>query len=1252
MSITEHLSIRVPWHDAGWDGTVCRDPSGNGACLALERIHRDRIDAEEDNLHEQPFDKLQENELPPCVTERAMFMLDRDFWLVRRHPYTTWSPAHKHLTAAMIKLPPFSAGCVPFRRMLKRSAPQIALERGVHYEEEKETIAEGEMGTDRTRWVQHGDNQDLLLRDFFRFVRKDKSLCFFYAKRTPLADDHRRVIVGAGLVTGIADPVPYGGSANAPFPAFAWDVPVQHSIRPHHKDGFLLPYHEALKAFEGGEQLDLSELVAFAPDEAWDEFSYATELVSADSAIASLLSCSRALERAANVLPGGRERELAWIAARMAELWRLRGPCPGLGPALHAFGVRPGTLVAHHLSALLGENDDPWPLVERLFENPRAVKKGLERYVGATLRDTWRNLKPHRKALLQLISRFQLTQEQAERIYQETEREKAGIEVEDQQLLENPYLLYELDRGAVDAIPVAVIDRGLFPDDVVRVNHALPEPSAVDDPLDARRSRAMVIDQLEAAAGDGHTLQGLQQVIQDVREAPLDPECPLSLDVFSAIEDKMAPPVLTAELAEGKPALQLDRLQAVGARIRKEVSQRRAAPLLEVSADWEELLRKKYGELPAGGEERQAEQRARDEKAAVLAELARRRLSCLVGSAGTGKTTLLSVLCQHPEIADRGVLLLAPTGKARVQLATNIRLPEGERPQTVAEFLVQSGRYEPESARYRMLPGQPRTGGYRTVVIDEASMLTEEMLAATLDELKGVERLILVGDPRQLPPIGPGRPFVDIVRELSPPDFEIRFPRVAEGLAALTVPRRQTGRAGLGISEAQRRSDLLLAEWFSGEAVSPGADEIWQQIASGETDETLRVRSWVTATDLRAGLLAAIQDELGLGAVDDVAGFEQRALGGAPGKQGHMYFNRSKGATPGAGVAVETWQILSPVRASGHGVDGLNHMIQQQFRHATLAKATDPRTSFMPRPKGPEQIVYGDKVMCVKNRPTDWYYGEADDCLEFVANGEIGAVVGVCTWKWSSRPEQLEVEFSTQPGFAYKFSPKEFSDDGSPPLQLAYAITVHKSQGSEFATTFLVIPDPCPNLSRELLYTALTRQRENVWLFFQGSPSRLRDWARSEESATRQRLTNLFAAPKPVAVGKRFLEERLIHQTERGELVRSKSELIIADALYDADVDYEYEPEVTFNGITRWPDFYIDDAATGRRIYWEHLGMLQDPVYRQRWERKLEWYAAQDIREDTDHAGGKGGLLIVTRDDERGGISSKEIKALVRELFE
>ena len=60
------------------------------------------------------------------------------------------------------------------------------------------------------------------------------------------------------------------------------------------------------------------------------------------------------------------------------------------------------------------------------------------------------------------------------------------------------------------------------------------------------------------------------------------------------------------------------------------------------------------------------------------------------------------------------------------------------------------------------------------------------------------------------------------------------------------------------------------------------------------------------------------------------------------------------------------------------------------------------------------------------------------------------------------------------------------SDDGSSMLELAYAVTIHKSQGSEFGQTFVVLPNPCRVLSRELLYTALTRQRDHVTVLMQG----------------------------------------------------------------------------------------------------------------------------------------------------------------------
>ena len=88
-------------------------------------------------------------------------------------------------------------------------------------------------------------------------------------------------------------------------------------------------------------------------------------------------------------------------------------------------------------------------------------------------------------------------------------------------------------------------------------------------------------------------------------------------------------------------------------------------------------------------------------------------------------------------------------------------------------------------------------------------------------------------------------------------------------------------------------------------------------------------------------------------------------------------------------------------------------------------------------------------------------------------------------------------------------------------------------------------------------------------------------------------MTNLFADPLPreVIVGKgtRFLEEGLIHRTERGELVRRKSELVIAGKLHARGVDYAYEqPLILANGRVRYPDFTIADPASGVTFYWGH----------------------------------------------------------------
>ena len=219
--------------------------------------------------------------------------------------------------------------------------------------------------------------------------------------------------------------------------------------------------------------------------------------------------------------------------------------------------------------------------------------------------------------------------------------------------------------------------------------------------------------------------------------------------------------------------------------------------------------------LPTDVEDMALEERARTKKAAGLEQLYRSRLAVLIGPAGTGKTTLLRILCALPDVSAKGILLLAPTGKARVRLEEQTERRGAGR--TLAQFLIGHRRYDGETGAYFPDRRAPKCGDFCTVIIDEGSMLTEDQLAALFDACTNVERYVLVGDPRQLPPIGAGRPFVDIVNELEPEAIDAKSPRCGPGYAELTVPRRQT---------AGGREDVLLASHYSGRSLDPGADEV------------------------------------------------------------------------------------------------------------------------------------------------------------------------------------------------------------------------------------------------------------------------------------------------------------------------------------------------------------------------------------------------------------------------------------------
>jgi hypothetical protein len=531
------------------------------------------------------------------------------------------------------------------------------------------------------------------------------------------------------------------------------------------------------------------------------------------------------------------------------------------------------------------------------------------------------------------------------------------------------------------------------------------------------------------------------------------------------------------------------------------------------------------------------------------------------------------------------------------------------------------------------------------VIVDECSMLTEEMMAALLEAVSGVHRLIFVGDPRQLPPIGAGRPFADIIARLQPQDIESRFPRVSTGYAELTVPRRQ------GDGE---REDLQLAAWFGGSVLGPGEDQVFETLAGKRKSKTVQFVRWESPDELDRLLPGVLADALGFDPkIEEWQAFA-KSLGGNLDDKGSAWFNVRHGRFLGSGRCAEAWQILSPVRQKPWGVDALNRLIHQRYKGQQIYKARNPgKFRSIPKPLGDAQIIYGDKVIHNRNWivPKGRMFPKADE-RGYLANGEIGMVVGHRrTQKLNWNPENLEIEFSTQQGTKFTFYPSDFSDEGEASLELAYALTVHKAQGSEFDVVFLVLPRSPLMLTRELLYTALTRQKQKVIIFHQGSATELQQLSSEQHSSTANRLTNLFGPPKPVPVGKAFLEERLIHLTSRGEAVRSKSEVIIANLLHANGVQYHYEHPLELDGVFKYPDFTIEDDAAGITYYWEHCGMLDDPCYHRRWEEKQQWYRAHDIK-PREEGGGSKGILIFTRDEPDGGINSQSISQLVKEVFD
>ncbi len=301
---------------------------------------------------------------------------------------------------------------------------------------------------------------------------------------------------------------------------------------------------------------------------------------------------------------------------------------------------------------------------------------------------------------------------------------------------------------------------------------------------------------------------------------------------------------------------------------------------------------------------------------------------------------------------------------------------------------------------------------------------------------------------------------------------------------------------------------------------------------------------------------------------------------------------------------------------------------------------------------GADEVLFNDKVMCLSNhRREAWIVDDRKKRDGEVANGEIGIAV----FSAGKPPKGLKIEFSSQPGVQFTFWESDLNseNDRGELLEVAYAVTVHKAQGSQFGITFVVVPDPCPLLSPELLYTALTRHRERIVVLKQGDAANLRLFASPSRSETARRLTCLFRPADPFTTPEGdVVDGSHVHRTAGDELVRSKSEVIVANTLRSLGISYGYECALKMpDGTSRLPDFTI--RRPGRPpVYWEHLGMLDLAGYRADWDSKQRWYAEHGILPFEDGGGSDGVLVCSTERHDRGGIDALAIEQLARLVFQ
>jgi len=1247
----KNLSARVPWHDNKWNGTFCCNSLDNSFCRILPRV-----DGMKDSKKETDGNAFDESNLPPCMEEGGAFLSPHQFSRKLIHKLKNVNDLYREYQDGTFIHKPFSYSSVPFLWMMKSKAKdghfsEKASTYGLDYNPDLEEEIGEYLGdyNEKNMWVQHPENQKIMLESFYSCLKENVSLVFFYAKHTPLSEPNERIIIGVAKVRHI------GKLESFSFPkdfksyrGYPWDRCIEHTLTYNKPEGFLLPYHELIEKSKT-EELDLSEYKVIAPNRV--EFSYASELVEHDTAIDALWRMAECLRKSEQILEADYKKEFAWIENEISRLWNMRGAFPGMGAVLSAAGMENGNAIAWELEKYIREKDgdllktNPWVLFEDSIKDPFCVIKDRGKELFSPTNNTiWKHAPEEKKCFYKLISRIQLNNEQAKIIINEF---SGRID----EVISNPYIIYEdLRIWYKGEISFNQIDKAVFPIEKIRNAFPIEGDTAMNDKLDWRRVRACTVMTLDEASVQGHSLLPFDETLERMTEKEYADNFPINGDILKSMcEDTLFKEQVVLINEDKHKFLKLKSLADIKRIITQRISGENLKKKYNIKHEWNKLINDHFNRN--GIEIRNEEDKdARKEKADALKILCQNKISVLIGPAGSGKTTVLNIFKDIDEIKKGGLIMLAPTGKARVNL--------GHDAQTIASYLNDLNRYSGDYQIYYPNSDAAKDSSAKNIIIDESSMLTEEMLAAIFDALGSMDRIILVGDYRQLPPIGTGRPFVDII------DFLKVFSEKNEGIEKNYAELKKIMRQNQEDSD-EERLDIALSRCFADELQK--RDIKLLQDISGKSpvgNAHIRFEKWYNSKDFRELFERVLKEELLDDAVDkdnidEVVKAINRTLG-AKDINGYQYFNRYHSEK-----MIEKWQIISPVNGYGHGVKEINKFFQQTYRGSFIDLANNLpingkyQKRKIAKPKGSDNIVYGDKVISLKNnvwRNYQWIIPSAkkEEALNYFANGEIGVITGEFRGQKDNKKDEpkIEITFSSQPNYSYSFWPNELGEDGKYPFELAYAITVHKSQGSGFKKVFFVLPSGGPILSRELVYTAMTRQEDKIIILHQGEFRDYIKYAGTEASATAKRFTDLFYLPDIMEFKRKFFDARYINISERGEPMISKSEVIIANCLnkYKNEITYAYENklEIKSSGRTVKPDFTIEHLASGRVYYWEHLGMMTIDEYREKWLKKERGYLDDGFVIFTEAKEGDEKILILTEDNPSGGVDSKYFDEIIK----